>query len=91
MTPRYKIRTVADFLAVPPDRREVCASEFVLWLAIAEDLKTLVSPAVWDGVFEWIDDGKRDISVTLTVTKEGTCTVEHGSGTKENSPETSEP
>jgi hypothetical protein len=66
--PRYDIATVADFLTVPPDRRDACLAEFATWLAIAEDVKALTAPAAWDGVFRWVDDGETNIGITVKVT-----------------------
>lgn len=65
----YHIRTVSDFLEVPEDRREVCVSEFLMWLSIYADAMVLLSPAKWDGVFQWIDDGERNVRLTLTAVR----------------------
>lgn len=70
----YKIDCVADFLAVPVDRIDDCLAEFKDFLGLARDMKeltkTLGEVIGADGTsevegFTWIDDGKRDKSVTI--------------------------
>ena len=67
--PRYEIRTVRDFLAVPEDRIAECLREFAIVLEMARagiGLMDAVSDEVtkpgairWqlDETFTWIDDG----------------------------------
>jgi hypothetical protein len=67
----YEIRTVQDFLLVPEDRRAACLAEFGTWLKIHNPLLTLLTPPEYPnavkfaGMFRWIDDGKREVSVLL--------------------------
>ena len=75
---RYELRTVADFLKVPEDRRCICLREFHAWLYMQEavpDLLVAASESLGGGftrddirlreadVFAWVDDGKATISV----------------------------
>lgn len=58
----YQIRTVEDFLSVPPERRELCAREFVVWLAAIEAMLALAEGMKFKpAIFEWIDDDKHTI------------------------------
>ena len=57
----YEIRTVADFLKVPPERITDCLAEFALCLSIARENKGVVA----FGGFRWIDDGKRNVAVDV--------------------------
>lgn len=72
MNNRYEIRTLADFIAVPSDKREHCLRDFAAWCECIELAKTL-GEIVGGGVipdtsvFAWIDDGKSDAHVTITV------------------------
>ena len=67
----YDIRTVRDLLAVPAERREDCLSELRTWLAIHDHVDTLIGvPGAWDGVFQWVDDGRRDMKIQITVRPE---------------------
>lgn len=75
----YEIRTVADFLKVPTERRRICLREFHSWLDIQKsmiDLLCAASDALDGGlkpehftwrneVFRWVDDGKAVMSVTM--------------------------
>lgn len=69
----YEIRTVADFLRVPPSRRGVCLREFHVWLDLQELMLSLLEKAGCppgsvvskNEVYRWEDDGKRTATVTL--------------------------
>ena len=70
----YRIETVADFLKVPPERQDACLEEFDGFLhtarAVAEMASIVgevvgVNPQTQIGAFVWIDDGKRDRTVTI--------------------------
>ena len=55
----YEIRTVADFLKVPSDRRENCLADFDAWLDYVEVAAQMVIPdvgRVMTDVFRWKDD-----------------------------------
>ncbi len=72
--PRYEIRTVADFLNVPEDRREVCIREFGVWLELVGNLKVMFEgiefaedPA---GKFIWVDDDKGTATVAIKAGEE---------------------
>lgn len=71
----YKIEKLNDFLTVPDDRLDNCLAEFKECIAEARFLLTLAN-AMADIVgedkslnvlesFTWIDDGKKDVSVTI--------------------------
>jgi hypothetical protein len=62
----YHIETVNDFLMVPKDRRAACLVEFLEWIAIADELPKLIAsygPETEAFRFDWIDDGKADVTV----------------------------
>jgi hypothetical protein len=69
--PRYEIRTVADFYAVPESRRGLCLHDFRLWLDVMSGLRGLLGDIAGvharTDVFQWIDDGKHDAEVNITV------------------------
>jgi hypothetical protein len=74
---RYQIEHVRDFLSVPEDRIDACLEEFKEYLGMARDMMSLVKTfgevvgeeATGDvGAFVWIDDGKKDRTVTIKVT-----------------------
>lgn len=73
MSKRYHIKTVADFLNVPTDKRQECLTDFAHWLSIMDDHKELEGLldhlAETKGAFStqrnsftWVDDGKRGVS-----------------------------
>jgi hypothetical protein len=55
----YEIRSVKDFLAIPPDKRPAALADFAMWLAICDTVAEKYTPeelTVRD-VFRWKDDG----------------------------------
>ena len=90
----YEIRTVADFLIVPEERRSVCLREFHSWLAIQEGVTALLLAANdalegdlkrehlhWQNdVFRWNDDGKACISVEMREAARTLCAVDPVAG-----------
>lgn len=55
----YEIRTVKDFLSIPPDKRPAALAAFAMWLAICDKVASKYTPeelTVRD-VFRWKDDG----------------------------------
>jgi hypothetical protein len=66
---RYKITSVEDFFAVPANKIDHCLTDFRLWIeAIREYQDTLGGLATPDpNNFTWIDDGKHDKHVRLTL------------------------
>lgn len=79
----YEIRTVADFLKVPAERRRICLREFDAWCALQEGVTDLLCAAsgALDGdltpadlhwqneVFRWNDDGEACLSVQIVTTE----------------------
>ena len=65
--PMYRIESLADFLKVPEDRRDVCLSEFRTFLGIWEDANCLLGSGVArvSPVFYWADDGARNVSINV--------------------------
>lgn len=67
------IRTVEDFLALPPDRRAVALREFAEWCRIHDEAGPVAAALTELGlrltttrdVFEWIDDDKGMIHSTV--------------------------
>ena len=70
----YVLRTVLDFAQVPAERRETCLDEFSMFLALNDAITDIASS---HGVtpkdmglldqFTWIDDGKRDMTVSVQI------------------------
>jgi hypothetical protein len=71
----YKIKTIEDFLKVPPDRLEVCLQEFKTWCEMTRPLEDAIK-AVADCLYEkielgfergftWIDDGERNVTINF--------------------------
>jgi len=63
------IKSVADFFAVPADKRAHCLKDFALWLDFTEEASRL-----FDGIegvkiprdtFSWIDDCQHDAIIRL--------------------------
>ncbi len=73
--PTYEIKTVADFLKVPEQRREACMKEFLDFLTLAgatvgaanalADLMGLDKSQNRVEAFTWIDDGERNQTLNL--------------------------
>jgi hypothetical protein len=62
----YEIKTVEDFMEVPPERLADCLSEFIDYLhfmrntpQLAKEVGVRIEPVY---VFNWIDDGKTGVS-----------------------------
>ncbi|MDX1558992.1 MAG: hypothetical protein R3193_08815 [Marinobacter sp.] len=73
MSRRYQIKTVADFMKVPKEKRAECLADFEDWLSIMDNHKELEGLLDYlsktEGAFStqhnsftWIDDGKRGVS-----------------------------
>jgi hypothetical protein len=70
----YEIRTVADFLMVPPERRALCLSEFQTWLEMADATREIVAalPGIVEATFgtdgfKWVDDDKGEARINVEV------------------------
>ena len=63
----YTIRTVNDFLQVPPDRFKACMKDFSHAYATVSILKLQLNDKDfnWPG-FIWTDDGKKEGKITIT-------------------------
>lgn len=70
----YTIRTPKDFLRVPEDRLPECLQEFGLWLAVGRACEGLLGdiPIANDPfeTFVWIDDGKGEVTFTVSTSGE---------------------
>lgn len=68
--PRYVIATVDDFLKVPEDRIRDCLLEFADYLNIVRWATEAASGLcdVEAGPFTWIDDGKQDRTIGISLT-----------------------
>ena len=53
----YNIKTVADFLKVPFDRRKACLAEFAVFLESADHLAELFTTGAVALEYQWCDDG----------------------------------
>ena len=75
--PTYRIKDIADLLAVPIDRREACVRELLLALALL-DLAVGddgPQPVLPDGI-DWTDDGDRSVTATINGDKLTLCVSE---------------
>lgn len=67
----YAIRTVADFLAVPRDRLDLCIRDFREWIRMADALafaNDVIGAPIMKmnaDVFQWINDDKRQAYVII--------------------------
>ncbi len=61
----YRIEHVRDFLTVPPERLDACLSEFKVFLALTRTVPTSLFKV---NAFEWIDDGKTNVDIKITLT-----------------------
>jgi hypothetical protein len=63
----YGIRTVADFLAVPRERRALCLAEFRVWLEMVELFDAALGLALvgQPAEFHWIDDDKGEMVAAI--------------------------
>jgi hypothetical protein len=64
---KYKIKHVRDFLEVPSDRLDACLEEFKVFLALVRPFPTSLFEV---NAFEWIDDGKNNVDIQITLTQE---------------------
>ena len=65
MNNRYEIRTVADMLKVPADKRQEMLRDFYTWLTFADSIKIdtkAFKASINTDVFVWIDDGREGVS-----------------------------
>lgn len=68
---KYKISTIKEITdIITEDNFEVFGTDFLSWLTLVVKVKRLKSPNVniQDDHFDWIDDGKNDISVGIKFT-----------------------
>lgn len=77
--PTYEIRTIKDFASVPEDRLSDCLREFETYLRLVRESLGLLNEVTSEmvgreyrgwrdgGVFTWVDDGKRDITIRCRV------------------------
>ncbi len=63
----YEIRTVKDFFKVPAERRELCVSEFLMWMGMCDGAAALLGGLVDPvrTVFTWIDDDAGKVHVRI--------------------------
>lgn len=78
--PTYRVRTVADFLTIPADRRAKALAEFPAYLEILETVQPLLSTGLVEReaaeVFQWVDDGKEESRVAIINREDGTTILE---------------
>jgi hypothetical protein len=69
---RYTIRNIADFASVPADRLDDMLTDFSIFLRFHADVAALGLNAVTQrrDEFVWIDDGKHDAHVNITLRSE---------------------
>lgn len=72
--PRYEITTLNDFLRVPEGRLLACLTEFADWIEVNRRVRDLVATLAPDTPIEqvvtaerfvWIDDGERNVGISL--------------------------
>ena len=62
MSTVYEIRTIADLLTVPSDRREACLSDLRTWLDLMDIVHGDTPWLAVDRMF-WTDDGDHSVSL----------------------------
>jgi hypothetical protein len=74
--PRYIIKTLADFLTIPPEKLQHALRDFYSWIeynhafrGLAKELPELAALEVDVSKFVWVDDGKHEI-IPVFETKE---------------------
>lgn len=66
--PTYEVKTLSDFLKIPPDRLDACLEEFKTALEKAWVLKARKPMGVLlFESFKWIDDGKKEANINVEV------------------------
>jgi len=75
--PTYRLESIGDFLKVPKDRLAACLSEFRDFLDVTRDVIGLADTlgeitgsgyvGARVGAFTWIDDGKKEQTIRVTV------------------------
>ena len=83
MASEYIIETVNDFLKVPEDKIDLCLSEFKEALNISRLMMEIAaigyecthgekpqSPLAMMPYFKWIDDGEKNITITIGTQKD---------------------
>lgn len=68
MSETYEIKTIGDFLKIPSDRISICLKEMAEHLPVVRaNLEMLgIEPTGKEiNVFTWVDDGKKDLTVSL--------------------------
>lgn len=71
----YELRTISDFVALPPDKIGPCLMDFAEWLRVVY-VATHLPPEAGVrvntpiDVFGWVDDGKHVMTLTVTDGKE---------------------
>lgn len=75
----HQIREWRDFLKVPVDRRELCLREFLIWLAMCDDMLILFAGIEMDlaEAFVWIDDDEHTVDISIS---DGATTIPIVSG-----------
>jgi len=63
---KYEIKTVLDFTKIPKSKRLICFMEFNDWLDMMIRAQKLNSPLIPIDKFVWIDDKKRNITVSIS-------------------------
>ena len=68
----YSIRTVSDFLALPPEKIAACLTDFEAWLQLVHGALAVIKAQpesirmnTATDVFPWIDDGKHIATLTV--------------------------
>jgi hypothetical protein len=69
----YRLSTVADFQAIPPERLDSCLCDFIAWLALHRATRIMQAHGHLEGLtlpsmdcFEWLDDGKHDLTIIIS-------------------------
>jgi hypothetical protein len=66
--PKYFIKTLADFLTIPPEKLEYALKDLYNWInyhhafaALAKEIPALAGVEADVSQFVWVDDGKHEI------------------------------
>lgn len=60
----YPLRTISDFLAIPPERIPACLEQFAVWLQLVHDNP---DAGIVTDVVEWKDDDADELVIVVEV------------------------
>lgn len=61
----YELRTVEDFLTIPPDQLPHAMTDFLIWLRLLQAARASGMQPTEPGVFRWHDDGRHVTTIQI--------------------------